>query len=158
MPETKSNIVQQDRSTLGAGISDHVTIRAWAGNQLDAGTWLAYQSGTYYGGYQLYNNSNANNDKFSYYASFSAGTWTFRLYVDTYSNRGIFDLLIDDVSIGTKDCYAAAGPTPNVLFEITGVIVTAGRHKVSIKVTGHNGASSGYTIALIDGISAWRTA
>lgn len=100
--------------------------------------------------------SGAQNDERYWNVGVTGGTWDFTLMHFKGANRGIYDVQIDGVSIGTIDGYAA-GATRNVISSITGVSITAGKRKIALKMTSKNASSSSY-FGTVQHIQLRRTA
>jgi len=135
--------------------SDHIDINISCYSSITAGTWTLYVNSSQLGNGYIYNSSAANNDQINFLVSFEAGTWSCGIIYLKFSYCGILDLLIDGVSVGTSDAYAAVVTwTQRLIF--TGLVITEGIHTVSIKVTGKNVSSTGYVLDLSH-FGFWRT-
>lgn len=121
------------------------------------GTWTFGEDSSSYTGGRIRNTSVANADKVSYKVFLAKGTYSISLISIKSTGNPIIDILIDGVSQGTVDTYAAAG-VYNQKDTITGVtIATAGIKIITLLVNGKNAASSGYS-AYLQALSLWRTA
>lgn len=143
-----------DKTTLGAGMSDYLTILPW-NNSSATGTWVIALATSFVLGSAIYNSSHANNDQIDYLASFSGGTYSIRIVYRRDTNRPILDFLLDGTSKATQDSYGATSDA--LIWNITGIAITAGSHTISIKVSNKNGSSSDY-YASFSSIGIWRTA
>lgn len=88
--------------------------------------------------------ANAIADYINYLVNVPAGTYTVKVRFKKYSTRGIFQLSIDGVNLGTpQDEYSAA--TSNLYTEVTlgtKVFSTTGNRNFRFTVTGRNAANS----------------
>lgn len=109
------------------------------------------------GAIAIFNSTNAQNDSISWDVVLSAGTWNATFFVRQSTNCAIITLLLDGVSVGTVDTYAAALAYSKV--KITGFTVSvSGKTKLTLKAATRNGSNStGWEIELF-GINLRRTA
>ncbi len=148
-----SNIIS--KTSLGAGLSDHISILGNGYLNITQGTWVGIRDTNLICNYQFTNTTHNINDQVNYRFSCSGGTYTFRILGHTNTDMGIATLLIDGVSIGTIDWYAAS-LTRNVLKDLSGVVLTAGNHILGMKAATKHASSTDYYLNLIT-ISIWRT-
>lgn len=132
MPATRQTItpyIVNMSSFFSAGNTtwDHFSI---------GGDGWAYQA-------EIQSDSSTQNNARWWYVGLSAGTWNFSMIHSTNSNRGIYSVQLDDVTIGTIDGYG--GDVKNVRSTLTGIAVsTTGKHKLSLVMASKNGSSAGY--------------
>lgn len=139
-----------------ASLADHITISPHAYSSITQGSWvLGTNTAQWTNGY-LYNSSAANGDAINFTFSCKAGVYTFRSVVNKEPNRAIYQLLVDTVSIGTYDGYNATGQN-NLIWDITGISLTAGQHTIQLKANGKNASSSAY-YTILSLLSILRTA
>ncbi len=100
--------------------------------------------------------SGAQNAEINFDIVTSAGTWTFEMMHYSLTNRGIYSIRIDGVEVGIIDGYAASG-VYNQQSTITGIKITGGKHRLTLKMATKNGSSSGYA-GSIQHIQLRRTA
>lgn len=130
---------------------------------VDAGTWARNTSAwseasviTINSGYGAQNGSAAQNDQVTWKYAMGAGTWTVKLYVRKSSNTGIVTVLLDGVSVGTLDTYAASAAL--AVLSLTGISVGSdGAHTIGFKMATKNASSSGYALGLL-AFEVFRTA
>jgi hypothetical protein len=97
----------------------------------------------------------AQNDSISFDLACGAGTYTLELLHLAYLNRGIYTIKIDGVTVGSIDGYnTALTPTRGLL---TGVVIAAGQHTVTLLMATQNASASGY-VGLIERLTLTRTA
>lgn len=85
----------------------------------------------------------------------AAGTYTLRTNWNRTTNAGICTISVDGVDQGaTIDMYGTAAP--NQATDRTGIVLTAGRHKVRYRAAAKNASSTAYYIQL-HGFSLTRT-
>ena len=96
------------------------------------------------------------NDAISFDFACDAGTYQIDLYHVEFSSRGIYTVKIDGVTAGTVDGYTAGGLTPAV-GSITGIVIGAGQHTVTLVMATKNASSSGF-VAQAERILFTRTA
>lgn len=76
-----------------------------------------------------------------------AGSYTIEVVGMSWSDRGILEIFIDDVSQGTQDWYSGgAGYNASKTTSIT--VVGDGYHKLTGTINGKNGSSSSYDMYL----------
>lgn len=125
------------------------------------GTWAVANWGAPEGAVAHWNGgvgiaSSAQNDELSWDVVVSAGTWSINLKSRKSSNVGIYTFLIDGVSVGTIDGYAAAAASGNQT--ITGISITrSGKVRLTVRMATKNASSSSY-LGEIMHISMVRTA
>lgn len=101
--------------------------------------------------------SGAQNDEISFDVTIPFGTWTFELMHTQTTNRGIYTVTFNGVSVGTIDGYSAV-TTFNVLSQITGISITSsGSQTIKLKMATKN-PSSGTYFGSIQWIQLRRTA
>jgi hypothetical protein len=77
----------------------------------------------------------------------TAGTYDLRFSTKLHSQRGVGQLSVDGVNIGSPfDQYAAVDAWYEK--DMGNVTLTAGSHKLQLTVTGENAASTGYYLAI----------
>ena len=107
------------------------------------GTWLIFATPSLWGGF-FYNSTNADGDEFNVVFRCPPGIYTLRLNYWLNSLRGIMDVDIDGVEVGSIDAYAAVDDSTPV-YEITGIQLSGGEHVITIRVDGKNVGSGGFT-------------
>ncbi len=134
----------------------HISILAWNKDSIPAGGWIPItHSGPMLYAYS-YNTGAADLDKVRFKAYLAAGTYTFKMTYGKANNRGITEVLIDDVSIGTWDGYNST-QTWNHIATVTDLNVTESSIKnIDLAINGQNASSSGY-FQLITLIEFYRT-
>jgi len=95
------------------------------------------------------------NDALSFDFACSAGTYSIELRHLPYTNRGIYTLQIDGVSVGTLDGYSASLIAGRSV--LSGVAISAGIHVITLVMATKNASSSGY-IGMIERLLLTRTA
>ena len=144
----------QDLLKSGAG-EGHITILPWHYSGITQGTWTLLTAAVVMYGY-LVNSTAIQNDQVNYKVFLTAGTYTFSVMHEKSSTRGILTLLIDEISVGTIDFYAA-GQTFQNQSAITGIsVTTAGVKTLSIKAATKNISSSAYGL-VIQSMALFRT-
>jgi|GEM_PF-6723728 hypothetical protein len=133
----------------------HLTLYPANASSTTQGTWVSEVVNELLNG-DFYNSSVTINDQINFIVGTSAGTYTFNIQYFKGTNRGQIAFLLDGTSIGTADGYLSSAPTGAYYLTITGQVVTAGKHTLSIKVTGKNSSSSNYAFTF-NLISLWRT-
>ena len=135
----------------------HITILGQHYSGIIQGTWIAgVDASQFLYGY-FYNNSNAQNDQIDFKVYLATGTYTFSLLLVKSATAAIATILLDGVSLGTIDMYAAVN-TYNQIGSISNLTVTsAGLKTLSVKAATRNGSSAGWTLA-ISSMSLFRTA
>jgi hypothetical protein len=99
-------------------------------------------------GWWQYQNSAANGDTWEKKIFLKAGTYTISVLGMTAPSRGIQEVFIDNVSVGTIDWYNAS-LVYNQVKTIAGVTVTGdGRHTFKSVINGKNASSSDYQLLL----------
>lgn len=97
----------------------------------------------------------AQNDQISFDFACEAGTYSLELRHLPFSNRGIYTVKIDAATAGTVDGYATSlSPQRAVL---TGIVLTAGQHTVTLLMAGKNASSSGF-LGMVERLLLTRTA
>jgi len=143
-----------DNSLLGDGTIFFVSLKPAGVVQ---GTWVQSSNATYFLTTCFYNSSNANGDEFYYYVMLSQGTYTFQQFASKLNSSGILKVYLDSTLIATHDLYNGGGTT--AVLETTGITVSAGKlYKLTFKIDGKNGASSGYQSILQGGPTFIKTA
>lgn len=106
-----------------------------------AGTWTSAAAGTASAGNEKSNTNLNTTDQFSWVY----GGYGFRLYARKDTNLGIMEVLLDGISLGTVDLYAAAAAGAGIV--LVKLDVPLGLHTVVLKATNtKNAASSAKTI------------
>ena len=101
--------------------------------------------------------SGVQNDQITFTTYMLSGTWTIQIMHSKNTNRGIMDVQIDGVSVGTIDGYDGAAQE-NQTGTISGVIVSTSSSKaVKILMSTKNASSSAY-IGSINHIRLMKTA
>lgn len=99
-------------------------------------------AGVIHSGYNL--SAGNQNDELFWDTVLSAGTWAIGLMHATGTNRGIYTILIDDVSVGTVDGYAGVTAL-NTVSNVTGIVVaTTGVKRVKLRMATKNASSSSF--------------
>lgn len=98
------------------------------------------------------------NDEITFTVVLSPGTWTFRLHHYRDSNRGIYTVQLDGVTVGTVDGYNPGAADTVEVTGIAGIAVSVPCKKtLKLKMASKNASSSGY-YGLIQRIVLFRTA
>jgi hypothetical protein len=84
-----------------------------------------------------------------------AGTYSIELRHLPFTNRGIYTIEIDGVSVGTLDGYSASLTAGRSV--LTGVVLTAGTHVITLAMLSKNASSGGY-IGMVERLLLTRTA
>lgn len=139
------------------------TVGTWALSSAaeSAGDYGFYKPGSTAnsGGAQTLANagSNAQNDACSWDIVLGAGTWDFYAFVRKSTNTAIITLLLDGVSKGTVDTYAAAAAAARV--SITGwTTTTTGKQRLQVKAATRNASNSTGWVLNFASIYLHRTA
>ena len=104
------------------------------------------QSNQFYNFFSFQNPA-ALNDQSSRQFFLAAGNYTLNILGTSSTNRGISQILIDEVVQGTLDWYAAKN-TQNVIKTLTVTVPSDGTHKLTCKASGKNVASTDYFLVL----------
>jgi hypothetical protein len=135
-------------------------IAVWAGGTASTvvatvGTWTPtyIANAAYYG--WVNQSDGTQNDAISFDFACGAGTYQLDLYHVAFSSRGIYTVKIDGTTVGTVDGYAA-GLTPEI-GSITGIVLGAGTHTVTLVMATKNASSSGF-IGQAERVMLTRTA
>lgn len=106
-----------------------------------AGSWTANPSAFHHDGDAFINPNTNTSDAFQFiYAGYGFLLWSAK-----FNNKGIVEVFLDEVSLGTVDLYAAASTSSAPL--LTKLDVPLGIHRVKLKATNtKNAASSAKTI------------
>jgi len=105
------------------------------------GTWTQENYSWHHAGGAKRNDNNNTTD----YALWAYAGYGFRLWSIKTTDWGIFEVLLDDVSLGTVDLYAATLQNSAPVF--TKLDIPLGLHRVKVKATNtKNPSSSGYYI------------
>jgi len=95
-----------------------------------------------------YNTNTDQNDEISWDHVLAAGTWDIHVWVRKSSNTAILTVLIDGVSVGTADTYAASPTGAQV--SVTGATVAlTGKKRITFKAATKNASSSDYVMNLM---------
>ncbi|HLA37013.1 MAG TPA: hypothetical protein VJZ02_00935, partial [Candidatus Brocadiales bacterium] len=155
-PKGTGKLIIGGSGTSASG-EGHLTILPWAYNAIVQGTWAFNVDVNQATANSFYNSTAANLDQLDYKIYLAPGTYSLSLLGLKSSNRGIIDILLDSISVGTMDTYAASTVQNNVA-SLAGITVSTGGLKtLSVKVNGKNASSTGYYMD-ISSISLWRTA
>jgi len=86
---------------------------------------------------------NTQNDAITFDFACNAGTHSLEFFHLPFSNRGIYTLSVDGVTVGTVDGYAGSlNPTRAV---VTGIVIaSSGQHTLTITMATKNASSGGY--------------
>lgn len=125
---------------------------------LETGTWGFLPSASAINNGVKFNTSTAQNDETGWDLILAAGTWRLDGLFLKNNNYAIATVLLDGVSVGTFDGYAASSSYNNVV-AITGITVAlSGKHRISLKAATRNASNTtGWYIAL-SALSMRRTA
>lgn len=116
------------------------------GHKSAVGTWTRVNSSTNLGMATIYNSSAAQNDEIVWDVWLDVGTWKIAYITQKDVNQGIATFLLDGVSVGTVDTYAAATQT-NTYNEVTSISVTTAKvYSFTMKAATKNASSSGYIL------------
>lgn len=122
------------------------------------GTWTPMfltnaQTGNFVG--WVNQSDGAINDAISFDFAAGAGTYSLELFHLPFTNRGIYTVKADTTTIGTVDGYATSlSPQRAVL---TGIVLTAGQHVITLLMASKNASSSSY-IGMVEHMTLTRTA
>lgn len=124
------------------------------------GTWTpnaTFGAGFPNGGAGLNNGGTpAQNDAVAWKLPLSAGTYTIAISVRESTNTGIITVLIDGVSVGTLDTFAASPAEARL--SLAGVnIPTSGVHEIRLLMATKNASSTGYAVTMFE-VGITRTA
>lgn len=97
----------------------------------------------------------AQTDAISFDFACGAGTYSLELYHLPFTNRGIYTVKIDGVAAGTVDGYAASLSPQRAI--LTGIVLTAGQHTVTVLMASKNASASSY-LGMIERMLLTRTA
>lgn len=124
-------------------VGDHITFlpQDTIGVVKGAWMWNLLPSQMHNGSWN--NSAGAQNDSCNYLFGVSGGTYNLNCWYIKNSNAGIITFLIDGVSVGTIDAYAAV-LTYNQSSIIRGVAISQGAHRMTIKIATKNASSSSY--------------
>lgn len=101
--------------------------------------------------------SGAQNDEVGWDVVLAAGTWTVEIICTKGTTRGVYNISLDGLSIGTLDSYAASTTDNNVL-SITGVTVAStGKKRLLLRMAAKNTSASSY-VGTLNLVSLLRTA
>jgi hypothetical protein len=117
---------------------------------------IAFANGNGPGAGFWYQSTAANGDTMEWTFPLDAGTYKLTTVVTTGNNRGIVKWQIDGADVRTGNDLYSASDTPGVITSTTGITVTAGLKTLRYVVTGKNGSSSNYLVA-IQAIALVRT-
>ncbi len=139
-------------------------ITVWAGGTASTqiatvGTWTptylrTSDTGSQYSGW-VNLSGGAQNDSITFDFAAAAGTCTIELFHLPFTNRGIYTVQIDAVSVGTIDGYSATLAATRGL--LTGIAVTTGQHTLTILMATKNASSSSF-VGIIDHLVLTQTA
>jgi hypothetical protein len=126
-----------------------------APDTVGAGTWVVAPDTTQP---YLWNNTTNDGDNFSIKVRVPAGTYTVSCFYIKGLNRGVLDMDMDGVEIGSVDGYVAVNAYYTE-WSVAGVVLTAGEHTIRIRVDGKNPASGDYAALIgLEGFMLKRTA
>ncbi len=126
----------------------HVYILPLGYDTIVQGTWVWNHASTQYASGFWYNSSNSSDDELTYKVYLAKGTYTFTVIAKTGGDRGILEIEIGGVSVGTIDLYSS-GSVDNVILSITDIVVSvSGLKTINYKIAVNNPSSSGYKIAV----------
>lgn len=111
-----------------------------------SGTWMTGAQANAHGGSESNNPNTNSSDAFQW----SYAGYGFRLWSRRAGNLGIVEVLLDAVSLGTADLYAAAAVPAQPVF--TKLDVPLGLHTVKLKATNSKNASSSANMILGDAL------
>ncbi|MBA7569578.1 hypothetical protein ES708_11319 [subsurface metagenome] len=135
----------------------HITILAYAYDDIEAGAWGFIASGAQYCGGYIYNSTTNDADAIRFKVYLEAGTYSLSLFYQKEANFGICDIDIDEDEVATVDMYAVSA-LANQLHTETGIVVaTTGIKTITCRVDGKHASSTGYTVR-ISALTFWRTA
>lgn len=133
----------------GLGSSVTPPVGAWTPTYL-----MASDTGGVWSGWVNISDA-AQSDAVSFDFACGAGTYTIEMLHLAYTNRGIYTIEIDGVSVGTIDGYI--GTLTAARSQLAGVVITAGAHYLTLLMATKNASSSGY-VALVERLVLTRTA
>ncbi|MCA1571919.1 MAG: hypothetical protein LC798_16730 [Chloroflexi bacterium] len=149
------NIVDRD----GRGVSDPWTIDLSVFHTPITQTnfyGITAAAGYFFGGYVI-TVSPHQNAEIGFDVVLAAGTWRVELIHHTGTDRGIYTVSLDGVTLGTIDGYAAAGVV-NTRSAIAGVVVASpGKKRMLVKMSTKNASSTDYK-GVLQHIQLVRTA
>jgi len=141
-------------SQIDVGMSDRIMFMGWDYSGT-TGAWSTISGATYAYRLMTYNTTNANNDQVDFLASFSNGTYMLRIIFTAEPSSALVKLFVDDIDTGKTINLYAAGENLYAILDLTGIVLTAGHHKISLRAG--IGAGGGYYIAFYS-FTMWRTA
>jgi hypothetical protein len=111
-----------------------------------AGTWPSGPLAVSHGGRETSNDNLNTTDQFSWVY----GGYGFRLWARRGPDQGIYEVLLDGVSLGTVDPYIAVDVAS--VIQLTKLDVPLGLHRVTIKATNTKNAASSSKIFVVDAL------
>lgn len=124
----------------------------------DTGDWVDVTSTDQELCYYTRNNDSNDLDSFTMNAYLAAGTYKAKIGFLKTSTAGMFELLIDDVSVWSGVDMYAASTAWSQHTEIEGIVIASdGLKTLKMRSNGKNGSSSAYRIYL-SVLHMWRTA
>ena len=88
-------------------------------------------------------NNSAQYDVYEIAFLLKAGTYNFTILHDKGINRGVASFYLDDVLIGSLDCYNAS-TVPNFRTSYTVTVSNSGTHTFKIKINSKNASATGF--------------
>lgn len=136
----------QDQAGSSVSAARQQSVVLWGTPKASTGVWASNQTLPA----PILLSDGAQNASVSYDVALAAGTYTLDLLHDTYTNRGIYTVALDGVTIATQDGYGAV--SARLLSTFTGIVVADGAHVLSFTLTTKNASSSAYTGALTEAV------
>jgi hypothetical protein len=120
------------------------------------GTWTKVVDVSFWYNVLFRNTTHNDGDNFSVDFRCPAGTYTIGFNAEKAINRGIVDVYIDAVEVGSVDLYNGS-TVMNYRAAITGISIAEGAHTLKLQVDGKNASSSDHYFST-SGINLQRTA
>lgn len=128
----------------------YITFLPWHGGTVTQGTFvnsLTPGGVAVLGGGEIFNSSNAQNDRIDWNFAVGGGTYKLSFIGVKASSEAIWTILIDGVSAGTLDFYNAT-TVQNTAASLTGISISRGGHTIGIKAATRNASSTGWFIEI----------
>ena len=108
------------------------------------GTWSANQ-GAFFFGYRI-TNTGTQNDYVEWEVSLAQGCWNLDFFHDVGTNRGIYTVSLDGVTVGSVDGYAGSGANAKTTVPVQ--VTRRGTQKLRVTLATKNASSSSYVGAI----------
>lgn len=123
-----------------------VFIVPWAGHKSSVNAFTRDQGSGQLGGGRAYT-ADLLNSEVAWDVWLDSGTYKVAYVYQSASNYGIATFLLNGVSVGTIDQYAAAGAFNNYS-EITAIAVAAGLKTLTVRAASRHASSTGYFLPM----------